>query len=114
MSVRYPVQKKFLIALVKIAATAITGIIGMNQLINVTVDNYMGSHKSFDNKRKSEKVKVLGDSMPNNIDGCGLSKSKKVAIKKHPGATSENMITDIEKSLNEKPDYLIVHAGSSD
>ena len=39
--------------------------------------------------KKRENVIIIGDSMLNNINSRGLSKSKKVTVINHPGATSD-------------------------
>ena len=62
--------------------------------------NFEGLNRSFDNDvpleqcnekipKKHENVIIIGDSMLNNINSPGLSKSKKVTVINHPGATSD-------------------------
>ena len=62
----------------------------------------------------SNKVVVIGDSMLNNINSCGLSKSKEVDVLHSPGATSSDVLTKIDDVLNKKPASLIVHVGTYD
>ena len=62
----------------------------------------------------SNKVVPLGDSMLNNINSCGLSKSKEVDVLNFPGATSSDVLTKIDDVLSKKPTSLIVHVGTND
>ena len=62
----------------------------------------------------SNKVVPLGDSMLNNINSCGLSKSKEVDVLNFPGTTSSDVLTKIDDMLNKKPTSLIVHVGTND
>ena len=55
------------------------------------------------------KVVIIGDSMLNNINSRGLSKSKKVDVLSFPGATSLDVLTKIDDVLNKKPASSIVH-----
>ena len=57
---------------------------------------------------------AIGDSMLNNINSRGLSKSKKVDVLNFPGATSSDVLTKIDDVLNKKPASLIVHVGTND
>ena len=52
--------------------------------------------------------------MLNNINSRGLSKSNKVAVSNFPGATSEDILDEIEDTLKTHPDTLIVHARTTD
>ena len=52
--------------------------------------------------------------MLNNINSRGLSKSKKVSVRNFPGATSEDILAEVEDTLKTHPDTLIVHAGTND
>ena len=60
------------------------------------------------------KKNIIGDSMLNNINSCGLSKSNKVSVSNFPGATSEDILDEIEDTLKTHPDTLIVHTGTND
>ena len=44
----------------------------------------------------SNKVVIIGDSMLNNINSRGLSKSKEVDVLNFPGATSSDVLTKID------------------
>ena len=52
--------------------------------------------------------------MLNNINSRGLSKSNKVSVSNFPGATSEDILDEIEDTLKTHPDTLIVHTGTND
>ena len=66
--------------------------------------------KSSDDRTKN--VIVIGDSMLNNVNSCGLSKSKKVAVLNFPGASStDNNMDDI---LEDKSQSLIAYEGTND
>ena len=52
--------------------------------------------------------------MLNNINSRGLSKSNKVSVSNFPGATSEDILDEVEDTLKTHPDTLIVHAGTND
>ena len=52
--------------------------------------------------------------MLNNINSCGLSKSKEVDVLNFPGATSAVALTKIDDVLDKKPASLIVHVGTND
>ena len=54
--------------------------------------------------------------MINNINSGGLSKSKKVTVIKHSGATSDVIEEELEATVKEnfKINTLIVHAGTND
>ena len=62
-------------------------------------------------KKKSKNVVIIGDSMLNKINGKKLSKSKKVNVLNIPGATSGDIIGNIDEVLEGKPESLIVHVG---
>ena len=63
---------------------------------------------------KSKNVDIIGDSMLNNINGKGVSKSKKVDVLNIPGATSGDIVDKIDDALEGKPESLIVHVGTND
>ena len=50
------------------------------------------------------KKNIIGDSMLNNINSCGLSKSNKASVSKFPVATSEDILDEIEDTLKTHPD----------
>ena len=64
--------------------------------------------------KKSKNVDIIGDSMLNNINGKGVSKSKKVDVLNIPGATSGDIVDKIDDALEGKPESLIVHVGTND
>ena len=80
--------------------------IANNNLPPVQYNNY--------NKGKSKNVFIIGDSMLNNINTRGLSKSKKVSVSNFPDATSEDILAEVDETLKNHPNTLIVHAGTND
>ena len=52
--------------------------------------------------------------MLTNINSRGLSKSKKIYVSNFTGATSEDILAEVEDTLINHPDTLIVHAGTND
>ena len=66
------------------------------------------------NHDQSSKVVIIGNSMLNNINGCGLSKTKKVDVLKFPGATSADIVTKIDDVLDKKPESIIIHVSTND
>ena len=52
--------------------------------------------------------------MLNNINSRGLSKSIKVYVNNFPGATSEDILDEVEDTLKTRPDNLIFYAGRND
>ena len=57
----------------------------------------------------SNKAVIIGDSMLNNINSCGLSKSREVGVLNFPGANNGYVLTKIDDVLNKKLVSLIVH-----
>ena len=57
------------------------------------------SKKSINGKATKEVI-IIGDSMLNNINNKGLSKSKKDEVLNFPGATSKDIIGKIDDVLN--------------
>ena len=55
--------------------------------------------KSINDKTRKEVI-IIGDSMLNNINNRGLSKSKKVEVLNFQGATSSDIIGKIDDVLN--------------
>ena len=66
------------------------------------------------NNKTSNNVVVIGDSMLNNINARGLSKSKKVDVFNFPGATSSDIVNEIDEVLKGKPESLIINIGTND
>ena len=52
--------------------------------------------------------------MLNNINNCGLSKTKKVNVLNITGATSTSILTKIDDVLDKKPESIIIHVGTND
>ena len=52
--------------------------------------------------------------MLNNINSQGLSKSKKVAVLKFPGASSNDIVGKFDDVLNQKPESLTARVGTND
>ena len=57
---------------------------------------------------------MVGDSVLNNVNGRGLSKSKKVEVINFPGATSTDIVEKIDDILEHHPKSLVVYVGSND
>ena len=53
------------------------------------------------------KIVVTGDSMLNDMNKKGLSKSDNVKVKNYPGATSEDILDKLDDLLKVKPDCLL-------
>ena len=52
--------------------------------------------------------------MLNNINSRGLSKSIKVYVNNFPGATSEDILDEVEDTLKIRPDSLLFYARTND
>ena len=52
--------------------------------------------------------------MLNNINAGGLSKSKKVDVLNFSGATSSDIVNEIDEVLKRKPESLIIHISTND
>ena len=73
------------------------------------------SNEKSSNDGRSKEVIVISDSMLNNVNSHGLSKSKNVDVINFPGATSTDIVENIDKILeNQQPKSLIVHVGTND
>ena len=66
------------------------------------------------NNNTLNNIVVIGDSMLNNINAHELSKSKKVDVLNFPGATSSDIVNEIDEELKGKPESLIIHIGTND
>ena len=90
-----------------------------NSSFQERVDNIVNNnlplvqHNDYNKKEKSDVI-IIGDSMLNNINSRGLSKSNKVYVSHFPGATIEDILDEIEDTLKTHPDTLIVYAGTND
>ena len=82
--------------------------------------DYNSSEESSDNKtdtrndQQKKKVVITGDSMLNGLHEKGLSMNHNVKVKNYPGGTSETILDNIDDIVKNKPDYLIIHAGTND
>ena len=63
---------------------------------------------------KKTEVVVTGDSLLNGISEKWLSRSHQVTFKNFPGGTSENVLEETENLIGDKPDCIIIHAGTND
>ena len=52
--------------------------------------------------------------MLNGINELGLSKHQNVKIQNFPGGTTETILEEVETLVTEKPDCIIIHAGTND
>ena len=52
--------------------------------------------------------------MLNGIHEGGLSKQQQVKIQNLPGGTSETILDEVDTLVADKPDCIIVHAGTND
>ena len=46
--------------------------------------------------------------------GLGISKNDQVQVKKHPGATTDDIIDYIKPTIRQKPDMVIINSGTND
>ena len=53
-------------------------------------------------------VVIIGDSMLNNVNSCGLSKSKKVEVLNIPGANSTHIVNKMDDILVDKSKSILV------
>ena len=72
---------------------------------------YLGRKRIQLNKKK--KVVVAGDSLLNVISKKGLSRDHQVTVKNLPGGTTEKVLEEIEDLVADKPDCVIIHAGTN-
>ena len=91
---------------------------GHNNSFQERVDNIVNNNlplvqdNDYNKKENSKNVIIIGDSMLNNINSRGLSKSKKESVSNFPGATSDDILAEVEDTLKIHPDTLIIHAGT--
>ena len=68
-----------------------------------------------DNKKDKRKDFIaVVDSMLNNINSRGLSKTKKVSVSNHPGTTSEDILSAVDEPFKTNPGTHIVYAGTNE
>ena len=63
---------------------------------------------------KKRKIIIVGDSLLNGIHEKGLSKNHSVKVNNIPGGTSDAILDKLDDFLKNKPDGLIVYAGTND
>ena len=63
---------------------------------------------------RKRKAVVTGDSLLNRIYETGLSRNHEVAAKNFPGGIFEKLLEEMENLVADKPDCLIIHAGTND
>ena len=58
---------------------------------------------------------IIGDSLLNGIDQCGLSNNSfKVRVQNHPGVATEDICDHLQPEIRNKPDAVIIHIGAND
>ena len=73
------------------------------------------SNEKSRNDGRTKEVIVIGDSMLNNVNSRGLSKSKNVEVINFPRATSTDIVENIDEiPENQQPKSLIIHVGTND
>ena len=81
----------------------------MNKKINSKTD-----------KRKVSNLKkavILGDAIVKHVNGWQLSdslKNDKTSVLSFSGASSKQMMTYVKPTIEEKPDFIILHTGTND
>ena len=83
------------------------------------MDNYANDtikETTNENKKSVKKPRfiITGDSFLNGINEKGLSRDDRVKTKNFPGETTETILEEVEELIKNKPDTLIVHAGTND
>ena len=57
---------------------------------------------------------VVGDSIFNGINEKGLRKKHDIKVKNTPGVTNQAALDEIDRLVGQKPDCILVHAGTND
>ena len=86
-----------------------------NNLFNDSIESEIprgDAHRVKSNKKR--KVIVTGDSLLNGISEKWLSGNHQVTFKNFTGGTSENVLKETENLIGDKPDCIIIHAGTND
>ena len=65
-------------------------------------------------KFEKRKIIIVGDSFLNGIHEKGLRKNHIVKVNNIPAGTNDTILDKIDEFLENKPDGLIVHAGTND
>ena len=83
---------------------------------NKKVKEVSKNDKKNAEQRESKRVEIVGDSILNGIEENGLKKIPQTLIKvrKHPGATSIDILDHIRPVIRRKPNHIIIHAGTND
>ena len=79
----------------------------------LNVDESIVDDKSTHEPNK-RKVVITGDSLLNGLHEKGLSRNHRVKVNNFPGGTSEIILENIDEIIKNKPDCLIIHAGTND
>ena len=64
--------------------------------------------------KNRKRITIVGDSMLNGILDEGLQKDHNVQVKRHPGATTRDIVDYVRPVIRKKPDCIIIHAGTDD
>ena len=59
-------------------------------------------------------IEIISDSILNNINPRGISRTDDVKVLNHPNATSEDLKDFINLTIGRKPDAIIVRIGTND
>ena len=86
-----------------------------NNSLNDSIESEVTREEAHTTKlNKEKKVVVAGDSLLNGISEKGLSRDHQVTVKNLPGGTTEKVLEEIEDLVADKPDCIIIHAGTND
>ena len=77
---------------------------------NMIKNSCNGTNEQF----KKRNITIVGDSLLNCIHEKGLSKNQSVKVNNIPGGTIDAILDKLDYFLKNKPDGLIVHAGTND
>ncbi|MCP4485599.1 MAG: hypothetical protein GY823_13750 [Flavobacteriaceae bacterium] len=64
--------------------------------------------------KSRKRITIVGDSMLNGIVEEGMQKDHNVQVKRHPGATSRDIVDYVKPVIRKKPDCIIIHTGTND
>ena len=86
-----------------------------NNSLNDNIESEVPREEAYTIKlNKKKKVVVAGDSLLNGISEKGLSRDHQVTVKNLPGGTTEKALEEIKDLIADKPDCIIIHAGTND
>ena len=81
----------------------------------VSTKGLPSSNTENTSEREKKKITIIGDSMLNGINDRGLNnKKRKVCVKNHPGANTEDILDHLKPALRRNPDLIIIHSGTND